>query len=185
MRLGNLTRFSTLAVAALSLSACGAFDGIFGSKKNAPDEFSVVAQQPLAMPPNADLRPPRPGAPRPQDAATRDQARSIVTGTPTGTAPGAGGSAEQALLQHAGADKADPEVRNRVNLETRQLNDNDRTFIDSLIFWREQEKSGLVVDAAKEQNRLRTTQAVGQPPTSGGQTPTIERRKRGLLEGIF
>jgi len=177
-------RLGAIAVAGLSLSACGAFDGIFGSKKNAPDEFSVVAQQPLAMPPNADLRPPRPGAPRPQDQATQDQARKIVTGTPGAPGQG-GGSAEQALLQKAGADKADPEVRNRVNLETRQLNDADRSFIDSLIFWRADPKQGVVVDAAKEQERIRTTQAVGQPPTAGGNTPTIERRKRGLLEGIF
>lgn len=181
-----MMRLTVLAAVGLSVTGCGAFDGIFGGRKNTPDEFSVVAQQPLAMPPNADLRPPRPGAPRPQDTATRDQARTIVTGAPGSGGQGAApGSAEQALLQHAGADKADPEVRTRVNLETRQFNDGDRTFIDSLIFWREPDKPGTVVDPAKEQDRLRTTQAVGQPPTAGGATPSIERRRRGLLEGIF
>ncbi|MBI3197845.1 MAG: DUF3035 domain-containing protein, partial [Rhodospirillales bacterium] len=34
-----------------------------------------------------------------------------------------------------------------------------------------------------EQQRLRDAQAAGQTPA--GATPTITRRKRGLLEGIF
>ena len=41
----------------------------------------------------------------------------------------------------------------------------------------------VVLDPAKEQQRLRDAAAAGQTPS--GATPTITRRKRGLLEGIF
>jgi hypothetical protein len=40
-----------------------------------------------------------------------------------------------------------------------------------------------VIDPTKEQQRLRDAQAAGQPAT--GNPPTITRRKRGLLEGVF
>ena len=63
------------------------------------------------------------------------------------------------------------------------INDSNKSFIDSLIFWHDQEPTGTVVDPAKEQQRLRDAQATGQPSTAP--TPSIERRQRGLLEGIF
>src|SRR5437588_845826 len=74
----------------------------------------------------------------------------------------------------------DPNIRSRVNRDTRVIADNDKSFIDSLIFWQDKQPLGTVVDPAKEQQRLRDAQAAGQPST--GPTPTITRRKRGLLE---
>ena len=43
--------------------------------KRAPDEFAVVRRAPLIVPPDFDLRPPDPGAPRPNIGTTADQAR--------------------------------------------------------------------------------------------------------------
>jgi len=51
-----------------------------GLGKNAPDEFQVVRRAPLSLPPDFQLRPPRPGATRPQEGSTTDQARSAVLG---------------------------------------------------------------------------------------------------------
>ena len=45
------------------------------SGKKAPDEFAVYAHAPLSLPPDYALRPPAPGAKRPQDEAARDSAR--------------------------------------------------------------------------------------------------------------
>lgn len=193
MRKRHIGTLAALGAATLLLPGCGALDGVFGSSrgKQAPDEFQVVAEQPLAIPPNADLRPPRPGAPRPQDTSPTDAARGIVSGRPVG--PGQNGQAqmasaaspaESALLQRAGAGQADPNIRSRVNEESRILADQDRSLIDSLIFWRDPPKPGVLVDPTKEQQRIREAQAVGTPVTQGD-TPTIERRRRGLLEGIF
>ena len=70
-----------------------------------------------------------------------------------------------------------------VNKDTKVIADNDKTFIDSLIFWQDKGPSGTIIDPTKEQQRIKESQASGQP--SAAPTPTIERRKRGLLEGIF
>ena len=50
-----------VACSALALGGCGAFDNLGGGKKVSPDEFKIVSHSPLTMPPNAELRPPRPG----------------------------------------------------------------------------------------------------------------------------
>jgi len=188
MRLYRLGTPVVLVAMAFGMGGCGLAGDLFGgSSKQAPDEFQVVAQQPLSIPPNADLRPPRPGAPRPQDTAPQDKARNIVTGgavAPPGANAGAGGQSEQALLAKVGAGGADPNIRNTVNEEARLLADSDRSFIDSLIFWRKDPPPGVVVDPTKEQQRIQQNQAIGQPVTTGN-TPIIERRKRGILEGIF
>ena len=85
--------------------------------------------------------------------------------------------------QKAGGGNVDPNIRSRVNTDTKTINDSDKTFIDSLIFWQDTPPAGVVIDPTKEQQRIRDAQAAGQP--ASGQTPTIKRRQRGLLEGIF
>ena len=182
-----------LALGALSMGGCSAFENIGGGKKVSPDEFKIVSHSPLTMPPNAELRPPRPGEPRPQEVTPSEQAREALAPQTAGRAQrGAGaanapsnpgGASEQALVAKAGQGGIDPNIRSRVNTDTRTINDSDKSFVDSLIFWQEAPPSGVVIDPAKEQQRLRDAQAAGQTPA--GPTPTITRRKRGLLEGIF
>ena len=102
----------------------------------------------------------------------------------TGAAQGPGRtSAEASLVQKAGGGNVDPNIRSRVNTDTKTINDSDKTFIDSLIFWQDTPPAGVVIDPTKEQQRIRDAQAAGQP--ASGQTPTIKRRQRGLLEGLF
>ena len=43
---------------------------------------------------------------------------------------------------------------------------------------------GTIIDAEREQQRIRENQALGRPATSGD-TPIIRRRQRGILEGLF
>jgi hypothetical protein len=182
------------ALGALALGGCSAFENLGGAKKVSPDEFKIVSHSPLTMPPNAELRPPRPGEPRPQEVTPADQAKEALSpalaARPqrnqviTGAAQGPGRtSAEASLVQKAGGTSIDPNIRSRVNQDTKTINDNDKTFIDSLIFWQDTPPPGVVVDPTKEQQRIRDAQAAGQPAT--GQTPTIKRRQRGLLEGLF
>ncbi|WP_428668624.1 DUF3035 domain-containing protein [Reyranella sp.] len=190
MRRTILLPVTFAAVGALALGGCSAFENLGGGKKFSPDEFKIVSHSPLTMPPNAELRPPRPGEPRPQETTPSDQAKEALSPVmagrvqqrgPSAGAPGAG--SEQALIAKAGAGGVDPNIRSQVNRDTRTLAEKDNTFIDSLIFWQDKPTPGVVVDPEKEQQRLRDAQATGQP--SNAATPTIERRKRGLLEGIF
>ena len=196
MRRTSLIPLCLVALGPVALGGCSMLENIGGGKKVSPDEFKIVSHSPLTMPPNAELRPPRPGEPRPQEVTPADQAKEAlspalagrtqqrVTGTGGGAAaaPGRTGS-EQALVAKAGGGNIDPNIRSRVNQDTRTINDSDKSFIDSLIFWQESPPSGVVLDPSKEQQRLRDAQAAGQP--ASGNTPTITRRKRGLLEGVF
>ena len=192
MRRTILLPVTCAAVGAMMLGGCSAFENLGGAKKVSPDEFKIVSHSPLTMPPNAELRPPRPGEPRPQETSPTDQAKEALSPTLAGrvqaqakAAPtGAPGDASEAsLIAKASAGGVDPNIRSQVNQDTRVLAAKDNTFIDSLIFWQDKPPPGVVLDPAKEQQRLRESQASGQP--SSAPTPTIERRKRGLLEGIF
>jgi hypothetical protein len=195
MQRTSIIPVTLLALGALAMGGCSAFENLGGGKKISPDEFKVVSHSPLTMPPNAELRPPRPGEPRPQEVAPADQAREALAPQTAGRAtrtggnappnpnPNPGGSSEQALVAKAGQGGIDPNIRSRVNTDTKTIADNDKSFIDSLIFWQDAPPPGVVLDPAKEQQRLRDAQAAGQTPA--GATPTITRRKRGLLEGIF
>jgi hypothetical protein len=98
-------------------------------------------------------------------------------------APRSGSTAEQSLVARAGQGGVDPNIRGQVNKDTKTLAESDKSFIDSLIFWQDSAPPGVVLDPSKEQQRIRDAQATGQP--ASGPTPTITRRKRGLLEGIF
>lgn len=188
----------------LGLSACGVLGETFGmSAKQAPDEFSVVKRAPLVLPPNYNLRPPRPGAVRPQELKPTESARGALVrsagGTierrdagrapspaPTAGAPTTGGpsAGELALMKQAGTDGVDPNIRQLVDAETSSLVARSESFTDRLIFWRKGAPPGQVIDARKEASRIQEASATGQPVTTGA-TPVIRHRKRGILEGIF
>lgn len=182
-----------VACSAFALGGCGAFENLGGNKKVSPDEFKIVSHSPLTMPPNAELRPPRPGEPRPQEVTPADQAKEALSPALAGRtqarvaagpdAPRTGSSAEQSLVARAGQGGIDPNIRGQVNRDTKTLAESDKSFIDSLIFWQDSPPPGVVLDPTKEQQRIRDAQAAGQP--ASGPTPTITRRKRGWLEGIF
>lgn len=193
----------SVLIAALALSlpvlagGCSSVKEQLGLTKQSPDEFKVVSRAPLSMPPDYNLRPPTPGAPRPQEGTTRDQAAAAVFGYPgaglqpdqippigEGEAEAAQSSGESALLQSAGASGVDPNIRQLVDSETAEDEADSTTLADTLVFWRDPEPYGDVVDPAAEQKRLQENAALGKPVTEGD-TPVIVRKQRGMLEGIF
>lgn len=177
---------ASAALLAIALSGCTDARRALGFEKAPPDEFQVVERAPLAMPPEFSMRPPTPGAVRPQEGSTTDQARRVLTGgrayTPITTQGRSQG--DLVLLQKAGAENIQPDIRSLINKETMQLAEADSSFTDRLIFWRKPETPGHLVDPAKEAQRLRENQALGRAVTDG-ETPKIERRRRGMLEGMF
>ena len=186
MRYGAL--FVILAVG-MGVSGCDATRQALGLGKSAPDEFQVVSHAPLTMPPNYNLLPPQPGAPRPQELSAAATAETtLLANSSNGALTTAGGSSspgEQALLTQAGAEKIDPNIRTTVNQEAADEREASTDLMERLIFWRPTPKPGTVLDPQKEQQRLQQDAALGQPPTAGGPTPTIVRKKQALLEGIF
>ena len=79
---GRWSRVSTglwLVVLSLIVVGCsGISDQISGRGKYAPDEFSVVSRAPLTLPPDYGLRPPVPGALRPQESRAQDVAKAAL-----------------------------------------------------------------------------------------------------------
>jgi len=71
-----------LAVAFLSasvlLAGCADMRRIVGMDRVGPDEFAVESRAPLTIPPEFELRPPQPGAPRPQEGTAADKARKVI-----------------------------------------------------------------------------------------------------------
>ena len=188
---------SLVAIGALlALSGCGGgVKQALGMTKHSPDEFLTVAHPPLTLPPDNTLRPPEPGAPRPQEGTASEQAQTALYANNGGTAPAlsaasdastgtAQSSGEVALLQNAGAVNVDPGIRAEIDTETAAQIERDQTLISRLVFWRTQEPYGTVVDPVAESKRLQENQALGKPVTEG-ETPIIVRRKKGVLEGIF
>ncbi|MGH6959606.1 MAG: DUF3035 domain-containing protein [Dongiaceae bacterium] len=184
---------SLVAVGAvLSLSGCGGqVRQALGMTKHSPDEFLTVAHAPLTLPPDYNLRPPEPGAPRPQEGTASEQAQTALYANSGGAALSTGSSydtaqsaGEVALLQNAGAAGIDPGIRSQIDSETAAQIERDQTLIERLVFWRTPEPYGTVVDPVAESKRLQENQALGKPVTEG-ETPVITRRRKGVLEGIF
>ncbi len=177
-----------LAAGTLVLAGCGGWRQTFGLDHAPPDEFLVVQQAPLSMPPDFTLRPPQPGAPRPQDVAAVNAAQSTVFGLKQ--APGAerlkaaATPGESGLLAKAGVANAEPGIRTTLDAETRSLVAADRHWVDHLLFWQTQEQPYTVVNAEEEAKRLKENAAEGKPVTAG-ETPTIERKRKAPLEGLF
>ena len=161
---------SALLVAMGALSGCGDLSKALGLVKSPPDEFTVVAGTPLTLPPDYGLRPPRSASDKPLGATPTDRARSAVFRLQDGKTtqvPGADDPAnplspgELALLTKAGAADVDPGVRARVDQESKQALDQNKGFVNDLMFWRSTPIPGLALDASKEADRLNQNAQAG------------------------
>jgi hypothetical protein len=167
---------AALCISVLALSACSGAKETLGLTKTAPDEFEVVKQAPLSMPPDYNLRPPRPGAPRPQEQTTSAQAREVVFGVEARDDRGAPTDAESLLLQQAGGLNADPDIRAKVDAETNAAAKDNRPVAKKLLGLvgaGDEAPPATVVDAGAEAERLRQNQEQGKPVTEG-ETPSVE-----------
>ncbi len=194
-------QIALLAVSLLALAGCarGTVQDALGMSKRAPDEFAVVARAPLVLPPDYELRPPRPGEARPQTGTAGDQARASLLGQDaipaansvgsdprSGTASASAG--QQALLTEAGGGAVDPEIRRRIAEENQSLAQVEQALFTRVMKWREPSTLVATVDAPAEAERLRTARAQGQPPTAGDTPSVVERRQSplgALVDRVF
>jgi len=170
------------------LSGCSSdLSRTFGFTRDAPDEFQVTTRAPLSMPPDYTVRPPRPGASRPQEL-TAPRAAEAALAPQTALTQGTGGTAapgsgEQALVAAAGA-PAPANIRNQVDSDA-AVDASSRSFTDYLMFWKTPEpKPGVAVDPQAEANRIRANAALGQSVDQGS-TPIIQERPKSVWEKLF
>lgn len=88
------------------LLASGCASGGFLSRDR-PDEFAVQRQAPLVVPPDFNLVPPAPGAPRPAEGTVQQQAMEALFG-----GPAARSGVETSAIDRAG--RSDPGIRSAV-----------------------------------------------------------------------
>lgn len=179
-------QFRVVALAGvLGLAACSGDEltRTFGLTRDAPDEFQVTTRAPLSMPPDFTLRPPRPGAARPQELSGSQQAEAaLVPDSINAAAPRSSSPGQEALVAAAGR-PAPANIRAEVNSDS-AMDTPSRSFADRLMFWRPATPAGTVVDPAREAQRLRQNSALGQSVETGD-TPIIQRRRAGLFSGLF
>jgi hypothetical protein len=174
-----------LAACAAALAGCDSdqLGRTLGFTRDAPDEFTVTTRAPLAMPPSFTLQPPTPGLARPQEQSERAKAEQALVPQMALATPDAGSSpGQQALVQAAGPTPSS-QIRAEVDQEAK-LSRNSEGFIDRMMFWRKPLPPGIVVDPQKEAQRLRENAALGQGAATGD-TPIVQPKRRGWLEGIF
>lgn len=126
--------------------------------KKSPDEFAVTRRAPLEMPPpdQAGALPvPSPGAPRPQEQGSDSAARRALTGE--AAAPVAASEGAAALVEQAGAEKADPRIRRKIDSESADDTDSSTPVVKKLFGWAGLNESGKgkALDAEAEAQRLR------------------------------
>jgi hypothetical protein len=93
--------------AAATLSGCGNWKQAIGIEPTSPDEFAIESRAPLTIPPDFDLRPPAPGAPRPQEVSSSSKAQGVVDNA----GPGAPGQQASGTLHYQSTNVADPNAQ--------------------------------------------------------------------------
>jgi hypothetical protein len=183
MRITTLLPLGALALLAVGAAGCSPVAKAMGVSKASPDEFRVVAQAPLTVPPDYSLRPPSPGEPRPQELQPESQARIALLGRNAAVTRSDG---ENLLVSKAGVDKADPLIRYVIDDEFGGVAHKDKSFADRLMFWRgggkdaapqagltkEEATTADPIDPAAEEAKVKAL--------TGGQTVVISRSRSPL-----
>ncbi len=174
-----------LATTLIVLGGCDTFSSVFGLARTAPDEFAVVTQAPLVIPPEYKLRPPAPGTLRPQQLTPQaDAQRALFERT---LAEGTKSSIEQQVLTKAQVERANPEIKQVVARETTAVVPKDEGLVDQLMFWKSstpEKPQEVVVDPGQESKRLTEAQLIGAKATDG-KTPTAKDEKPGFFGRMF
>jgi len=170
MKMGHigLKGAAFLIAGALLVSGCDKARSLAGMEKQSPDEFAVVTRAPLSVPPDFGLRPPAPGATRPQEKSVRSQARDVLlrdSGANTGAAAQGAvpqrklSNGEAALLARAGALNADGSIRKIVDRENTALVETASSVFDKVFFWQDVDPPGTIVDPGKESRGKRKSES--------------------------
>jgi hypothetical protein len=169
-----------LVAAASATSGCTSLGHALGAGKVSPDEFRVVSQAPLTLPPDYSLRPPQPGAARPQELQPTEDARQTLFGQDVGANASQG---ERQLVTDAHADATDPNIRDTVDFENQGVVHRNQGFVDRLLsFGGGGSTAGATpaapLNAQAEQQRLADEDSIRRA-TGGGQV-IIQRDSGGF-----
>jgi hypothetical protein len=192
---GRLLRAAILVGAGLSLCGCDTIREAVGNGKEAPDEFAVVTKAPLIIPPDYNLRPPKPGAPPENQVEPTQAAQQSLFGADTATIassiPGNMSQGEKLLLANAGAQNADPAIRQTLaSDQNKSIQSASDSFTNSVLFWQKPAVANdPALDADAEAKRISAqggTKPAGTDAAASDSTPkpanddqtSIEKKKK-------
>lgn len=192
-------------VLAFVLTACsgGEVRNTLGLNASAPDEFVVYARPPLSMPPEFDLKPPRPGEESPFTPTSEDQAREVLLGTKkapatldeipessvsTAVTPvltsDAPTQSQANFLKKLGAENADDSIRDKLAEDLRAKPKQEKkaeSLYEKIVG---SDTAEPVVDAKAEAERIRTNKDTGKAVTDG-ETPVEKQKKKTVIDALF
>lgn len=168
--------------------ACSNIKQTVGLGRNNPDEFMVVKNPPLSMPPDFDLRPPDPSARGPSGeepaAVVAARAAGVDTATTAVQVEDATSPGVAALLTQAGASNASDNIRATLNAETDGVVIKDRDFVDKVMFWKDTPVADPQIDASAEAKRVEE-EKTPDGLISGGGAKFEQEKPKAPLEGLF
>jgi hypothetical protein len=171
----SMTVLAVLA-AATAASGCSTLNRSIGAARSAPDEFRVVTQAPLTLPPDYSLRPPRPGETRPEELQPSQDARAALFGQEIARDASQG---ERSLVSNAGAEAVDPNIRDTIDYESQGVVRRNQAFVDRVLaFGGSSAQPPAPINAEEEAARLERDESIRRA-TGGGQV-TIERDRGGF-----
>jgi hypothetical protein len=200
-RVRVVSRLLCLSGMALLLIGCQSIKEAAGITKEPPDEFAVVTKAPLVIPPDFNLRPPKPGASPTNQVDPTAEAQMALTGNSpsvvAATKPTTFSEEEKLVLAKTGAETADHSVRQQIEAENKQMEASDDTFTNKVLFGNQPDQ-GTPVNADAESARISDAKAQGQatvaPQGTNGQpaentkpedAPQIKKDDSGWLDGIL
>lgn len=168
----NMKLLGALAVSTLMATGCASAGRTLGLTKEAPNEFNILTNAPLIVPPEYNLRPPQVGSSSAYNNYSQEAAREALIGDVDAAEPSRG---EMMLLTRAGAPRADQEIRLKIDGQN-SVERKTESFASRILFWRDGvqydvDGTPVPLDAEGERSRLSQIERV-----TGGQPVTITRR---------
>lgn len=166
------------------LAACSDIKETVGLGRNVPDEFDVVSNPPLTIPPDYILRPPQRGVAAPAGAvpavAAAAQAVGAAPRDDAATTPGLA-----AFLSQSNAARAKPDIRATIDQESDGVVVKDKTFVDRVLLWKPAAvPPDPTVNETAEAARVKAEQEKTGTVTGDGAKINVPKPKA-PLEGIL
>jgi hypothetical protein len=162
----NFLKVAVLAGLAMALVGCDTVREAAGVTKEPPDEFAVVTKAPLIMPPDYNLKPPKPGAaPMNQVSPTEDAAATLYGEDPAQIAaqmPNDYSQAEKLLLANTGGAVADHDIRRELTADARSMEETNDTLENKLLFQSKDLNAGAPLDADAEKAKIDASKSAQQ-----------------------
>lgn len=151
---------TVLGLTLFGLTSCEGVQDFLGFTRETPDEFAVVERAPLEIPPDFTIRPPLPGAKRPQTEEAPAKAKKHVLSHVTADqliqkAPHPiSNKAERKLLDQARTAQHAPDIKHTLYKDQQEESTEEETLMQKLALSNKAALQGDVIDPIAETDRL-------------------------------